>query len=243
MSEQNGTDSTKNLFEQVDNLYEECKYQEIYLTLLKIEDKKSNPDVLWRLARACYQMASPLESNNPKKKNLLDEGLKYAKSAYEIRPNEFNVVKWVAALTGSRTDFLRTKEKIEQGNLFKEFLDKALAMNPNDYALLHMRGRFAFSVANLSWIERKMASTFFATPPEATYDDAIRDFTAVDKIKPEWLENMVYLAKSHLAKGEKEKAVRILKSAVQIKEDTEDGEETGALREAKELLKKHAKSG
>lgn len=52
-------------------------------------------------------------------------------------------------------------------------------MNPNEYSLLHMRGRFSFSVSNLSWIERKAAATFFATPPTATVDDALADFLAV----------------------------------------------------------------
>lgn len=78
---------------------------------------------------------------------------------------------------------------------FQSLLDKALAIDAADFAFLHMRGRFAFSVAELSWIERKVksvviwsifyafflqiASTIFATLPSATFEEALRDFLAV----------------------------------------------------------------
>jgi hypothetical protein len=52
-------------------------------------------------------------------------------------------------------------------------------MNPQEYSLLHMRGRFSYSVANLSWFERKAASALFATPPTATIDEALADFLEV----------------------------------------------------------------
>jgi hypothetical protein len=59
------------------------------------------------------------------------------------KQNKINilVVKCLAAITGTRTDFLGTKEKIEQGNLFKDLLDKALAMDPNEFTVgLHQYG-------------------------------------------------------------------------------------------------------
>lgn len=52
-------------------------------------------------------------------------------------------------------------------------------MKPQEKTLLHMRGRFSYSVASLTWLERKAASAFFASPPEATYDEAIADFLEV----------------------------------------------------------------
>lgn len=56
-------------------------------------------------------------------------------------------------------------------------------MDAKESSLLHMRGRFAFSVASLSWMERKLAATFFATPPSATFDEAIADFLEVRMIQ------------------------------------------------------------
>jgi hypothetical protein len=75
-----------------------------------------------------------------------------------------------------------------------------------------MRGRYAYSVASLSWIERKIASTLFATPPAATYEEALADFLEAEKFKPEgWLENRVFVARCYLALDNKEKIVEYLK--------------------------------
>jgi hypothetical protein len=58
-------------------------------------------------------------------------------------------------------------------------LDKALAINGEEYSLLHMSGRLCFSVASLSWVERTLASTLFGSPPEATMDEAVEKFLKV----------------------------------------------------------------
>lgn len=119
-----------------------------------------------------------------------------------------------------------------------------------------MRGRFSYSVASLSWFERKAAAALFSAPPEATYDDAIRvkilgffpnfswifsiffqDFAAVEKIQPMWLENLLFLAKAYLAKGNKAAAVARLEKAVKGGND----EDSEPMQEARELLKKHRK--
>lgn len=76
-------------------------------------------------------------------------GRAYAQEAYAIDAANFFVIKWAAIMSGSSTDFLGTKEKIEEGYRFKEYLDKALAIDAKEFSLLHMRGRFAFSVSIL----------------------------------------------------------------------------------------------
>ena len=56
--------------------------------------------------------------------------------------------------------------------------------------------RFCYEVAELSWWERKMASTLFADPPLATMEEARDHFMAAESLKPDgWIENRQYLAK------------------------------------------------
>lgn len=197
---------------------------------------KQNVEVLWRIARACRSIASGLPAKDPKRKELLLEGQKYAQEAYKLDSNNFNVLKWCAVTTGGVTDYLGTKEKIQQGYEFKEYLDKALAMQ-TEYSLYHMRGRFSFSVANLSWFERKAASAFFATPPTATIDDALNDFLEVEKLRPNtWIENLVFISRCYITKGDKSAAAGYLQSALDIKPD--DDAEKELQEEAKDLLKK-----
>ncbi|KAL7076671.1 hypothetical protein ACQ4LE_003753 [Meloidogyne hapla] len=228
---------------RIDQLNDENKHQQIYEHLAKVDDTNihSDPEILWRFARSCYFLSFPLDNKDPKKKQLLDEGYLYAEKAYQLKNEDFEVIKCFAAVTGARTDFLGTKEKIEQGNLFKELLDKALAMNAEEYTLLHMRGRFAFSVASLTWLERKAATAFYSKPPEATFDEAIDDFLAVLALQPDWLDNLFYLGKTYLIKKDKETAIKYLQRAVDSYQQNENEQEPSMVTEAKALLKKHCK--
>lgn len=47
--------------------------------------------------------------------------------------------------------------------------------------MLHMRGRYAYSVATLSWIERKAAIALFNIPKTANMDEALKDFYEVQQ--------------------------------------------------------------
>ncbi|GMS78442.1 hypothetical protein PENTCL1PPCAC_617, partial [Pristionchus entomophagus] len=201
------------------------------------EGSSKDPELLWRLGKACHAIASDYDRKNPKKKELILEGRGYAQAGASLDEKKFIVLKWAAILTGSATDYVGTKEKIEQGNVFKSYLDKALAMDSKEYSLLHMRGRYAYSVANLSWLERKAAAAFFATPPEATIDEALRDFLGANDVKNDWIENIVYIARCYIAKKDSKNAAIFLKEAITL--DATDDSEKELIEEAKGLLKKH----
>ncbi|GMR59045.1 hypothetical protein PMAYCL1PPCAC_29240 [Pristionchus mayeri] len=201
------------------------------------DGSSKDPELLWRLGKACHSIASDYDRKNPKKKELILEGRGYAQAAASLNDQKFIVVKWAAILTGSATDYVGTKEKIEQGNVFKNYLDKALAMDGKEYSLLHMRGRYAYSVANLSWLERKAAAAFFAAPPEATIDEALRDFLAANDVRKGWIENLVYIARCYIAKKDSKNAAIYLAEAIKV--EPSDDSEKELIEEAKGLLKKH----
>ncbi|KAH7715898.1 Protein RMD-2 c [Aphelenchoides avenae] len=232
------------MFEHIDAHLENSDGETAYTELKKLYDSdqahKKDVEVLWRLARACHIQASGLESKNPRKKELIVEGQGYAKEAVKLDGKHFLALKWAAVTTGSLTEHLGTKEKIQEGYVFKDFLDRALAMDAKESSLLHMRGRFAFSVASLSWMERKLAATFFATPPTATFDEAIADFLEVEKLRPaQWIDNLLYLARSYVAKGDKAAAVPHLRTAEKI--EPADDADRESLREVAALLQKYGK--
>uniref|UniRef100_A0A1I7Y447 TPR_REGION domain-containing protein n=1 Tax=Steinernema glaseri TaxID=37863 RepID=A0A1I7Y447_9BILA len=227
---------------KIDDLLEAGDSQEAY-DLLKesLQQDKDNFELLWRLAKACHMVASSLGKKlESKKKELILEGRDAGLAAYKISNTNFDVLMWLAVLSGELSDYLGTKERIQEGHKFKEYLDEALAMKPADYALLHMRGRFSYSVANLSWLERKAATAFFrAEPPTATIDEALRDFEESDRLKPEWMENLYYLARCYLDKGNKECAVKYLKIAEGL-EACDDGERD-MQAEVRKLIQKNSK--
>ncbi|KAI1711773.1 regulator of microtubule dynamics protein 1 [Ditylenchus destructor] len=226
-------------FEEIDNLLDDQRNEQAYglLRQMSTVDPVHKYQVMWRLARSCFQSSAELPSNNPKRKDLLYKGKECAHEALQLNDNDFNGLKWAAVVHGSLDEFLSMKARIENGHTFKGYLDKAIALQPKDFSLLHMRGRFSYSVAGLSWIERNFASTFFETPPTATYQDAVNDLLEVNRIKPDWIDNLFYLAKSYMRQGDKANAAKYLKSASNVQPS--DDADREVLKEVTQLMKKY----
>ncbi|CAJ0942740.1 unnamed protein product, partial [Mesorhabditis belari] len=218
--------------------FENLSYEELKK---KHEAGNNEPELLWRLAESCYRKANALDAKDTNgKKTFILEGREFGRKAVEQCPEgNIQVLKWAAILTGTSTDYLGTKERIEQAYVLKGLLDKAIALNGNDSTLLHLRGRYAFGIANLSWLERKAASAFFATPPEATIDEALADFVACHAIRPDFIENNVYAARCLISKKEYEKAVNFMNEALALPADDEN--EKALQEEARGLIKKYGK--
>uniref|UniRef100_A0A0N5B138 Regulator of microtubule dynamics protein 1 n=1 Tax=Syphacia muris TaxID=451379 RepID=A0A0N5B138_9BILA len=182
------------------------------------ELSKSDPSLLddieflWRFAKACMYWGNSMPKKEPKRKDLIYEGLSYATKAYGMNRDHFEALRWTAVLCGATTDYLGIKERINTAKQFKAYLDLALEKEPSEHVLLHLRGRFSYEMASLSWVEKKVCSTIFAKVPERTYDDALTDFLAADKFSPNhWPENKLYIARCYCKKKEKKPAEDYLK--------------------------------
>ncbi|CAP36677.1 Protein CBR-RMD-2 [Caenorhabditis briggsae] len=222
-------------FDELDALFGTDRVQEGYDALKKRYDAGENSiDVLWRLAKFCNEIGNRVEKN--KRKDIIIEGKKYAIEAWNTDSNNFLAARWAALMSGKVTEYLGTKEKIEEGKHCKEYLDRAISIQPREDALLHLRGRWALSVANLSWFERKAAALLYSEPPTATVDEAIADFQAAHAINPDWIENTVYLGKALYEKGDKSAAKPYFDQALKLTATNDNEKEL--LAEAKTLCSK-----
>ena len=88
------------------------------------------------------------------------------------------------------------------------------------YCIINVTKIFCFFnelLFQLSWIERKMASTLFASPPTASLPEAIDHFLQAERLKPDgWKENRLFIAKCHIGQGEYNQAVIWLDKADSI---------------------------
>jgi hypothetical protein len=76
-------------------------------------------------------------------------GFHYAKRALELDDSHAEVHRWFAVTVGARGEFLGAREKIDGGFFFKQHVDKALELKPNDPSLHHLLGRFKYKVSIL----------------------------------------------------------------------------------------------
>lgn len=100
-----------------------------------------------------------------------------------------------------------------------------------------MLGQWCFSVAELSWYQRKLASAFFAAPPESSYEEALQFFQKAETTEPMFYSlNLLMLGKTYLKLKNLDEAKKYLKSVSEYVAKTK--EDQNAKVEAENLLSK-----
>lgn len=206
--------------------------------------KKFNGDddaeLLWRMARAAFLAGCLAERKKDKEtqKKYLLQAEELCKKAIEKNADSFDAHKWMAMILGKVSDFASTKERIEKGKDIKKHLELAIALKSDEAYLYHVYGRWCFEVAKLSWMERNIAKLVFGTPPEATNDDALKNFKKGEELKQNWKTNDFYIAKTLIELKKYKEAVEYLDKAVQL--PNESDEDHIVSEELAELLKKYS---
>ena len=109
---------------KIDQLQEESKFQEA-LKLCEDNYNDNDVDLLWRLARAYFDIADQT-SNIDIKKNNIDKALPYSKRALEIDPNSARANHWYAVIIGQKGLLEGTKQKILNSYEVREYGLKAI---------------------------------------------------------------------------------------------------------------------
>ncbi|NWU36484.1 RMD2 protein, partial [Hylia prasina] len=208
-----------NFLQQVDNLHKgsEDDKKEGFRLLLEKDDKYENcVDFLWRLARAygdMFEMTTDAE-----------EKRKYFSNIRNLQSNKWEHL--FAIMCGYMSQFESVQNKIRNGYLFKEHLDKAIELKPQDPFLYYLNGRWCYSVAQLSWLEKKVATALFGTPPTSTVEEALQNFLKAEEMRPGYSKcNYVYLAKCYKDLGQKNNALKYCDSALSILSVTNEDKE------------------
>jgi len=166
---------------KADALQTENKFQE-QIDLLEpvVKSGSTNVEILWRLARAYYQLGCHTEGDARLK--LYEKGYEYAQQAVKADDNHFAGHKWCGILLGGLGEHKATKDRIANAFTIKDFFTRALEISPNDATLLHAMGKWSFTVATVSWMERQAASLLFATPPSSSYEESLTYLLKCDEI-------------------------------------------------------------
>jgi len=227
----------------------DVEQQQLALKLItdSLEEYNTNPSFLWRLCKAQYLNAVLAGQDGARdiKKDLIQEAVQSGERALDLDQRNSEAHKWYAISLGSRGEFQGVKEKILDGFEFKKHIDTAAELNPSDHITHHLLGRFCFEVSQLSWIERRMASTLFASPPTASLPEAITHFLQAEKLKPDgWKENRLFMAKCFIGEGDYTQAVIWLDKADSIplaSADVREGiKDKESQKEIDELLGKYS---
>ena len=208
------------VYKLIDDNQEKNNFEVSFELSLEFHKKhKDDFQILWRLARAYFDLSDQTLDENLQKE-YIDKGLPFAKKALDINPNSAKSNHWYAVMFGRQGQLEGTKQKILNSYDMKKYCLRAIEIDPNYDGSLHVMGRWHYNVANLSWIERNIASLVYATPPNGSFEEAIDYFKRAVDANPKDIRHYLWLGKSLYAINDYQKAKKILDQSLNLKIDT-----------------------
>jgi len=227
--------SIQDIIKKADSLREEKKYQEVLEVLEEAEKiDPENSELLWRLARAHFDLADQNPGDMKLQKEHLYPGFEYAKKCIELDPNSAGGHQYYAILIGRIGEIEGTKQKIRNSYEVKKHTLIAIKLDPKNDANYHVMGRWHYALSDLSWIEKKVAEIVYGKLPEASFEEAEYYFKKAHELAPDDPRHLLWLGKTQLELGKKEEAKASLQKAIEIKPKSES--EKNIIEEARELL-------
>ena len=187
--------------------------------ILKIQPL--NLYALTKCSELCSRIAGR-EANAKTAESYNQAAIIYAKTALKLYPesDEANVA---AAIALGRTILKKTgKEKISLVREIKHYADAALKVNSKNFKAWHVLGKWNYEIANLSTIEKTLASVLYGSLPNATFKTSIAAYEKARSINPNFGLNYLELAKAYEKNNNKPKAIALLKVLLTIPVQTED---------------------
>lgn len=229
-----GQSTVADLLDQADAAHEKNQYETVYDLLKQAEQKDpDNFEVIWRLARAHFDFSDNSTDEDVISGNIYD-GFDYAKRALAMHDDRAESHKWYGILIGRVGEIEGTEQKIKNSYKVAEHTKIAIELDPDDDGNYHVMGRWHYTLADLSWIERKIASWVYATPPEASFEEARDYFAKAISIDPSDIRNYVWLGKTYEELDDEDAAAKAYRDALKI---TADSDSDRILQdEARELL-------
>lgn len=199
------------------------------------ENKQVYGSLLARKARLLYKKALETPGIGPVDKQVfIYAAFRCVEQALELNDQDWFVHKWFAIVITSIGDYEGNKKKLENAYLIKDHLLRSLELNPTDPTTYHALGTWYFTFADMGWVMRNLAAAIFATPPKGTYEEALECFLRAEEISPGfYLKNNLYIVKTYLGLGNKERAMHWKALGEQMPVTNED--DRAAFAELKKL--------
>lgn len=190
--------------------------------------------VIWRLARAAYDVSNLKSTPAEEKKELTYYAKGVIQKAIDLTQDVARVHNWYGIILSSIGDYEGSKVSIANSYTIKGHWEKSVELDPTNATTYHLLGRWCISISDLSWLERKAAAVLFGSPPESSYDEALGFLMKSENLAPgSWKKNTLLIAQVYYKKKDwaasKEWTEKALAVPVKTEEDEIIQEEAAAL--------------
>lgn len=132
-------------------------------------------DLLWRRSLTRVDLAKTIEDKE-ERTPLYEQALTDAEAALANDSTSGHAHLAVAVAEGRLALDAGTRERVQRSRAVKEHADRAIALDSTLAGAYHVRGRWHREVDDLGFFERAIVKTVYGGLPEASAEQAVRDF-------------------------------------------------------------------
>jgi Tfp pilus assembly protein PilF len=203
------------------------------------EAAKTDPndaEIVLRISQQCSNLIA--EAKTPvEAATYAHRSLDEARKAVSLAPENPLAHLAVAVAYGRMTDFEDNRTKVENSRYVKAEAEKTLLLDPkNDFAY-HVLGRWNYKVSTLNMMLKLIAKYVYGGMPDASLEEAVRDFKKAIEIAPQRVIHHHELARTYVALGQLDDARKEWEKEITLKPEDNEGEKDQAEARA-ELEKK-----
>lgn len=158
----------------------------------------NNFELLWRLAYN-YIKLGLMAKKNADKVLLYEKAADYAAKALAVDNSKIEGHLWLAVAQGRLALLKGGKAKVVLSKNVKAEAEKALQIDPNNDAALHVMGGWNREAATLPGILKMFAKIIYGGLPPSSKEDAVKYLEKAVAINPNSIEHHLALGKCYMA--------------------------------------------
>lgn len=160
---------------EVDRLRTEGQFREALSRISVLRDEHGDRvGLLWRASLTRADLGKTAEGSTTQ--HHYKEALTLAETALTVGDSDAHAHLAKAVAEGRIALDAGTKERVQRSRKVKEHADRAIEIDSTLAAAYHVRGRWNREVSDLNFIERTIVKTVYGGLPDASFEQAVRDF-------------------------------------------------------------------
>lgn len=181
--------------------FDDAKALEAYQ--LAVEADPANYEALWKLSRACVDVADLVSQGEPgwqaKQRKLYKEAESYGRRAVRANPDDTWGHFFLSAAMGKHVLTLGKKDQINMSKVIKAEIEKAIELdNTNDYAY-HALGRWHRRMAEIGGAQRFFGGIIYGSIPKGSFEESEQALEKAVELRPEYTNHHLELGRTYLA--------------------------------------------
>lgn len=147
-----------------------------------------------RLSQACY-LRLTFNFSRSKEDGDRQEAVRWAQNALRYDPGDFWIAYWYMIAFGWLVEATKNvKERLIMGQVFYKSILYCIRLNPKEPLAHNLLARYYYAVAELSWIEKTVASGVLGHKLKGSYEEAEQALLISHQAR-DWLPNGLWMAR------------------------------------------------